>query len=165
MTIQKKLAFLNQKHVIKHLHVEYPDDEDEDAAAEQRAEEGEVDLREDREDCEGEEGGAGDDKGQHELLAEAGAVVGDAEDADGEGDEAQPRALRDLVAEPADVCEALDLVGPERVEGGAALRSSNKSNSQGSGAICPPRLSLQSRPVSANLSQSRSASPAERRGS
>ena len=30
-TIQKKLAFLNQKHVMKHLHVEYPDDDDDEA--------------------------------------------------------------------------------------------------------------------------------------
>lgn len=63
------------------------------------------------------------------LEAEQCGDDGEEGGADGEGDEAQPRALRDLVAEPADVCEALDLVGPERVEGGAALRSSNKSNS------------------------------------
>ena len=47
----------------------------------------------------------------------------------------------------------------------AATKAILSSACQGSGAICPPRLSLQSRPVSANLSQSRSASPAERRGS
>lgn len=30
-TLQKKLAFMNQKHVVKHLHVEeYPDDDDDD---------------------------------------------------------------------------------------------------------------------------------------
>jgi hypothetical protein len=29
-TLQKKLAFLNQKHVVKHIHVEYPQEEDDD---------------------------------------------------------------------------------------------------------------------------------------
>jgi hypothetical protein len=29
-TLQKKLAFMNQKHVVKHLHVEYPEDDEED---------------------------------------------------------------------------------------------------------------------------------------
>ena len=29
-TLQKELAFLNQKHVVKHIHVEYPQEEDDD---------------------------------------------------------------------------------------------------------------------------------------
>jgi hypothetical protein len=29
-TIQRKLAFLNQKHVVKHIHVEYPQEEDDE---------------------------------------------------------------------------------------------------------------------------------------
>mmetsp|Transcript_31418 Transcript_31418/g.100490 ORF Transcript_31418/g.100490 Transcript_31418/m.100490 type:complete len:265 (+) Transcript_31418:128-922(+) len=78
-------------------------------------------LDEDREEDAYQRLGEGDRGGV--LEAEQCGDDGEEGGADGEGDEAQPRALRDLVAEPADVCEAFDLIGPERVEGGAALQN------------------------------------------